>query len=939
MMKHGNGSATIKAVINYSPARLLLVNTMNQYFSQRLVITPLVMAVMSFMQLAASTQSSAAALVSSAITAPAAIEITDAVLIPLPKLAESQVRELVGDVVMQYRLTAGYRVVDAKDINIAVPTGVTIAGAMVRGMGTASETVVMGYIMPARRLPQLWVAAWSGEMTTRSPWPPLLQGAMGEFSRAVQLLLSERNKVLSKLSLYELESRVLSLSYVDADAALFALRAMGYAAITDSDALATDDSYKGNETFGPEAPAVVASAAAANNQVGNAAFQGLPPEEIKRLLPKFPAIRNLPTNINFDRLPLVVRLPATEARNMGLVGAIDGQSAAARDQLGLTIIPQAAAQLNETVTGGASQLLVMFHPAYPEQFQKLRRVISETIDRPARQVFVEGLVLEISSEALRELGVKWELQKGSQLFTLGGGVTPGAAVDTTFSFARTALNISPSQMLANIKALVQTNKAEVLSRPSILTLDNRQATIRVGSDIPIATSKDASDGKSGRVSFAFQYLPTGILLNVRPRISEDGLEISMQIDATVSATVPNQDLRVIDPTTRVTLASAPTISTRRVQTYARIRDNMPLIIGGLVSRDQISGTDKIPLAGDIPFLGKLFGRENSQDRKREVIIVLTPSVVTENIRETRAQNPRDADYFDLRDTSLFKEHYRIRAEDLVDSAYIRFNRRFLNYRDIANRVIDRDAAQASRAPLSLFAGTRIPGEFIFVSGMMYRMLDRMDANEAVKLENIMTFEQVGLDKNERRQIPVVDLLARFGDGRSYQSFFDKNPGKALALRFSLTRNSTRAEDMFTEPVADISLIDVANRNVWQQKLWDLNQPVGVGAAATPQFTILIHEPSDLRRLQLAIATQNTVLNNGGAPGMVFDRWLPGRMLHLQETSAKWERTLLAPIAQYFFIGEHYMKYFAAEHERAIASLDRSLRLPENKTLVEGLALP
>ncbi len=868
--------------------------------------------------------------------APQPIDITDAVLIALPKLSESQVRELVGDVAMQYRLTAGYRVVSPKDINLIVPSGVTIQGAMMRGMGATSETVVMGYIMPPRRLPQLWVAAWTGEVASRSPWPALAQGASGEFGKAVQLLLAERNKVLSKLSLYELESRVLSLSYVDADAALFALRAMGYAAITDTDALATDDSYKGNETFGAEPPV---AAAANTNQAQNAALQGLPPEEIKRLLPKFPAIRNLPTNINFDRLPLVVRLPATEARNMGLVGATDGQAAAARDQLGLTIIPQAAAQLNETVTGGASQLLVMFHPGYPEQFQKLRRIITDTIDRPARQVFVEGLVLEISSEALRELGVKWELQKGSQLFTLGGGVTPGTAVDTTFSFARTALNISPSQMLANIKALVQTNKAEVLSRPSILTLDNRQATIRVGSDIPIATSKDASDGKSGRVSFAFQYLPTGILLNVRPRISEDGTEISMQIDATVSATVPNQDLRVIDPTTRVTLASAPTISTRRVQTYARIRDNMPLIIGGLVSRDQISTTDKIPLAGDIPFLGKLFGRESSQDRKREVIIVLTPSVVTENIRETRAQNPRDSDYFDLRDTALFKEHYRIRAEDLVDSSYIRFNRRFLNYRDIANRVIERDAGLANRAPVSLFAGTRIPGEFIFVSGMMYRMLDRMDANEALKLENIMTFEQVGADRNERRQIALVDLLARFGDGKNYQSFFDKNLGKALALRFSLTRNSTRAEDMFTEPVANISLVDVANRVEWQQKLWDLNQPVGVGAAATPQFTILIHEPSDLRRLQLAIATQNTVLNNGGTQGMVFDRWLPGRMLHLQETSAKWERTLLAPIAQYFFIGEHYMKYFAAEHERAIANLDRTLRLPENKKLTEGIILP
>jgi general secretion pathway protein D len=873
----------------------------------------------------------------------APVELNDATLIALPKLAESQVRELIGDVMTQYRLTAGYRQVDLKDMNVAAPAGVTIIGAMSRGMGMSRETVVLGFILPPRRLPQLWVSAWNGDLSARAPWPPLSQGAMGEFGRAVQSLLAERNRVLSRLSLNELESRVVSLSYVDADAALFALRAMGYAAITDSDALAVDDSYKGNETFSTDAalnaPAAGAAAAAAaaavagqNAQNINASLQGLPPEEMKRLLPKFPAFRNLPTNINFDRLPLIVRMPATEPRNMGLVGAVDGASAAGRDQLGLSIVPQAGSQLNETVTGGVSQLLVLYHPSYPEQFKNLRRIVSETIDRPARQVFVEGLVLEISSEALRELGVKWDLQKGSQTFS-AGAITAAGVGDSTFSFARSALNVTPTQMLANIRALVQNNKAEVLSRPSVLTLDNRQATIRVGSDIPIATSKDASDGKSGRVSFAFQYLPTGILLNVRPRISEDGSEISMQIDATVSATVPNQDLRVIDPTTKVTLASAPTISTRRVQTYARIRDNTPLIIGGLVSRDQISSNDKIPLAGDIPFLGRLFGRESTQDKKREVIIVLTPSVVTENIRETRAQSPRDDDVFDLRDTSLFKEHYRIRAEDLVDSSYIRFNRRFLSYRDIANRAIERDPTQAGRAPFAQFAGTRIPGEFIFVTGMMYKMLDRLDANKPIKLENLMTFERLG--ETDRQQISLVDLMARYGNGKSYKSFFDANRGKALALTYQLTRNSTRAEDMFSEPVAKISLVDCANRDEWQKRLWEMNQPV----AGIPQFTILIHDESDLRRVQLAIATQNTVLNNGGTAGMVFDRWLPGRMLHLQEVSPTWERVLLAPTAQYFFIGEHYMKYFMSEHERAMQSLDGALKQPENKALVEGITLP
>ncbi len=876
--------------------------------------------------------------------APEKVDITDATLLALPKLSESQVRELISDVAMQYRLTTGFRAVDPAIANLAIPGGVTLVSTFTRGMGATSETVAIGYIFPPRRLPQLWVAAWAGEVQSRAPWPPLAQGAMGEFAKVVQSLLSERNRVLSRLALNELESKTLSLSYVDAEAALFALRAMGFAAITDSESLSVDDSYKGNETYAAADAALAASApVAAVAPVApvtpNAALQGLPPEEMKRLLPRFPAIRNLPTNINFDRLPLIVRLPATEARNMGLVGAVEGTATATaqRDALGLTVVPQAASQLNETVTGGASQLLVLYHPGYPEQFQKVKRIVTDTIDLPARQVFVEGLVLEISSEALKELGVKWDLKKGSQTFSLGTLTTPGPG-DTALSFIRDGLNISPSQMMARINALVQTNKAEVLSRPSVLTLDNRQATIRVGTDIPIATSKDASSAGSGsaRVAFSFQYLPTGILLNVRPRISEDGSEISMQIDATVSATVPNQDLRVLDPTTKVVLASAPTISTRRVQTYARIRDNTPLIIGGLVSRDQISGSDKVPLAGEIPFFGKLFGHENSQDRKREVIIVLTPSVVTENIRSTKAQYPRDDDKFDLTDTALFKEHYRLRAEDLIDSSYFRFNRRFLAYRDIANKVIDRDPSQSNRAPFSLFGGQRVPGEFIFVTGMMYKMLDRTDAHEPINLDNIVTFERVATgNASEQRPIKLKTLMARYGDGKDYESFFAKNRGKALALTYFLSRNSNRAEDMFVEPVPKVSLIDCANREDWRRILWEMNQPTG----PVPQFTVLIHDRSDLRRLQLAFATQNTILNNGGTAATVFDKWLPGRMLHLQEVSPKWERTLLAPIAQYFFIGEHFLRYFMQEHEQAITNLDRALRRPDNKVLVEGLTLP
>ena len=714
---------------------------------------------------------------------------------------------------------------------------------------------------------------------------------------------------------------------------------MGYSVVTDSESMSKDDSYKGEdvESFDlarPPSPPAGQPATPLQPTEAQAAFAAIPADEQKRFLPRFPAIRNLPTTIALDRLPLVVKIPSTDKGNMGLVGGELTQSQ--RDALGLTIIPSAASPLAETVAGGSSELLVIYHPDYPEQLVKMRRLIRETIDRPARQVYVEGLVLEISQEGLKELGVQWDIKKGNQSFSLGSliPVPPGG---NALSIVRdSTLNVTPSQIAARVNALVQTNKAEVLSRPSIITLDNRQATIRVGTDIPVATSQDASSAGSGsnRVAFSFQYIPTGILLNVRPRISDDLSEISMLIDATVSATVPGADLQVLDPVSRIALASAPTISTRRVQTYARILDNQPLIIGGLLSRNQIVTRSKVPLLGDLPFVGALFGHTSREDDRREVIIVLTPSIVTENIRETKAQYPKDDDRFDQLDTSLFKEHYRLRASDLVDSSDIRFNLRFRTLRDIANKVIERKPELAARPPFSQFAGNRVPAEFFFVAGMMYRMLDRHPNTHLSSIENFKFFERAG--PADLRPVSVARALASRGDGADPQSFFARNPGKALALTFRLARASMAAQDMFTETVPEVRVVDCPDRAAWRRMLWDMSTPDEGGVA---RYTILLQDASDLRRLQLAYATQNTVLNNGGIAAQVFDKFLVGRMLHMQEIQPTWERILNAQIAQYFFIGEHWYMYFIQEHQKAMASLEASLKSPDIQPLLEGIKVP
>ncbi len=882
-------------------------------------------------------------------------------LLSLPKMNEGQIRNFINDLLLELEFTAGYRRAGADAPRLpALPDKVMDGATAIRQAGRKVDVLRFGYLMSPRRSAQLVIYG-------SSIGPAGVQlnqdAAEAALDPLITKVLEEAVRAHSRLPLSDLQPKVINLSYIDAEGALFALRAMGYSAVTDDEPLSKDDSFKGRDVpllkgspFAEASPSAASSAneaqapaaAAAPTAVKPVSFSFDSPSDDPKPSAKNEkkdlarnAIKNLPSSIDFDRLPLIYKMPVPEAHSMGLVGSAEGGGSTSPDQsanaLGLSMIPSAATPLGPTISSGTAQLLVLSHPDDPTQFVRVKQIVEDVIDKPARQVFVEGLVLEVSRQAIEELGVQWQSKNGTGALQIGTLVqlTPNAGQTALQIIKDSAAAVDPRQFLARINALVDRNQAEILSRPSVLTLDNRQATIRVGTDIPIATSKDASSGAAGgRVAFSFQYLPTGILLNVRPRINQEGREISMLIDATVSATVPGQDLRVIDPTTNITLASAPSISTRRVQTYARIPNNTPLIIGGLVSRDQTKQEDKVPGLADIPVLGKLFGYDRKGDARREVIIVLTPSILTEEFRATKPQLPKDDDRFDLADMTLFREAYRIRAEDLIDSQYIRFNKRLLAYRAIANKVMARNPNLEKAHTFAQFQGTRVPGEFVFVSGMMSRMLSRLKAGENVNIDKLMFFE--GTVGAEFSRESVGGMLKRLGDGKTHAGFFAKNPGKALTLRFSFARQSTQPGQWATEPLAEVKLVDCADRQAWKKLLWDMNQPE---EGIQKSYTIVIHDESDLERLKTAIAVKNTILNNGNERGMVFDNFLPGRMVAMQAVSPEWERTLEGTIGRYFYFGEFFYPAFADAMEAAIQDLDATLRVPEMAKYLDGIVLP
>lgn len=779
-------------------------------------------------------------------------------LITLERMSLAEINELISVISLRLQTEKGFlSALPVLEAQMGPRPETVSKGPMLisRAPDGAKTLIRFGFVSYISQLPQLWVQAIHVDANGTVTPSPLVDGVQEMVTGAIAQLQQMR----TGLSQRDLAREIVKLSYVDTQNALKSLKGLGV------------------------------------NTVG--------------------AVDQLPPTLNFDQLPMVTILPEPGAGEMALVG----DEAATTGAFGQTSTPTKASNLNPNVLmGPTSELMIVYHPAHPEQLSLVKQLLDSYIDRAAQQVFVEGMVLEISEEGLDELGVEWSYQQGSVDFVLGS-LSPTGLTDTLG-----LTNIEDRTLVKNwaveLRALVQEGKAEVLSRPSVLTLDNRQATIRVGEDIPIATSQEGFSTSSNKVAFNFKYLATGILLNIRPRIGEEGDVVSMLIDTVVSAQVPGRDLE-IRSTDGDLLASAPTVSTRRVQTYARIDNKTPLIIGGLVSRDLSITRDKVPLLGDLPIIGHAFRSERKSNEKTEVIIVLTPYVLENN--EIISRNlPKDDDLFDSTGNQLFRDAYRIRADDVFDLRFLAENKRLRIYRDLAKMLIANNERFANIEPFSEFADDTIPGEEILVHRMIYELIKRTKVDERVNPHRIIYFEEKDYEGYNVRFLD--SMLAKLGDGQNPESFFKLNPGKAIAITYTYSRDSLDQRDLASEPIPEVALVDCPNRDTWQQLLWDMNQPNSDGI---DRFTILIQDTRDIVRLQRAIMLKKIVLLNGGESTLSLKNFSIGKILHTPELEGDSVSVVDADVARYFFHTELYYSAIIKRIEDTIRLFDERIDEP------------
>ncbi|WP_251962117.1 type II secretion system secretin GspD [Pseudomonas sp. Marseille-Q5299] len=271
-----------------------------------------------------------------------------------------------------------------------------------------------------------------------------------------------------------------------------------------------------------------------------------------------------------------------------------------------------------TAQRGSNQLLVRCRPT---QWQEIQTAIRR-LDNPPLQVQIETRILEVSLEDGLDLGVQWYLGRlagnsgtkgienasGSQ-GALGGGGAGLKATDSLFySFVSSNLQVA-------LHALEIGGNTRVLSAPSLVVMNNQNAQIQVGDNIPINQTSINLDNTSVTTS-SVQYLQTGVILDVLPRINPGGL-VYMDIQQQVSDASKLRDSN-----------GNPSISTRAVSTQVAVQSGQTVLLGGLIKQNEAESQSRVPWLGRVPGLGWLFSDTQRSHTRTELIVLITPKVVS-----------------------------------------------------------------------------------------------------------------------------------------------------------------------------------------------------------------------------------------------------------------------------------------------------------------------
>jgi general secretion pathway protein D len=354
----------------------------------------------------------------------------------------------------------------------------------------------------------------------------------------------------------------------------------------------------------------------------------------------------------------VVYLKNADATKMAatLRAALSGTAAPAAAATGT---PGAAAGTvaQASTTGGQIQADVatnsLIITAPEPQYRQLRAVIDKLDGRRA-QVFVESLIAEVSADRAAEFGIQWQgpLGKagdgvigllgsnfgtgGKNIIDLATGAATGAVVPSR------GLNLGAVQRTSGVyvlgflaRFLEDSGSGNVLSTPNLLTLDNEEAKIVIGQNVPFVTGQFTHTGSNSGSVNPFQTIErkdVGLTLKVTPQISENGT-VKLAIYQEVSNVLASS----------VNAPNGPTTNKRTIESNVLVEDGAIVVLGGLLQDEYSGNEEKVPGLGDVPLFGNLFKSEARTRKKTNLMVFLRPVVV----RDAQATDQLSLDRYDL----------------------------------------------------------------------------------------------------------------------------------------------------------------------------------------------------------------------------------------------------------------------------------------------------
>jgi general secretion pathway protein D len=352
---------------------------------------------------------------------------------------------------------------------------------------------------------------------------------------------------------------------------------------------------------------------------------------------------------NADATKLAATLRAAMSGEVRTASASPGAASGGAASTAATAATPAAATGGQIQADAATNSLIITAPE--PQYRQLRAVIDK-LDARRAQVLVESLIVEVNADKAAEFGIQWQGPLGKSGDSVIGllGTNFGTAGKNIINLATGAGAVSPGSGI-NIGAAIRSNgvyvlgflanfletsgSGNVLSTPNLLTLDNEEAKIVIGENVPFVTGQFTNTGSTTGTVNPFQTIErkdVGLTLKVRPQINENGT-VKLVIYQETSAVKAGTELA----------ANGPTTNKRTIESTVLVDDGAIVVLGGLLQDKYTGNQEKVPGLGDVPFFGNLFKSEARARAKTNLMVFLRPVVV----RDAQATDKLSMDRYDL----------------------------------------------------------------------------------------------------------------------------------------------------------------------------------------------------------------------------------------------------------------------------------------------------